>query len=147
MKPIILALCAMLCYASANVLYEAKLTKVNTFVVLSGWYAIMLPISLFVLGGLRITKQTLGTPSREQMIFIVLTALIWFAADSFFTSAYTAGGTLIAVTSITVMFPAFASVIKYYTSGHTPNGYQIAGYLLAVGAVTLIIRGSQVPQH
>jgi drug/metabolite transporter (DMT)-like permease len=146
-KPVLFAICAMLCYATANVLYELRLSKVNNIVVLCGWYAAMLPVALVILMGLRLGKTPVVWPGREHIPMIILTAVIWFIADSFFTGAYTSGGTLITVTSITIMFPAFAALIKYYASGHTPNWYQISGYLLAVGAVMLILKGSELAHN
>ena len=146
MKPVLFAICAMVIYAISNVLYEARIAKFTNFSILFLWSALMLPMALVALGGMKITGQPIALPTKAEIPIILVTAILFFAADAFFTGAYGAGGTIMTVTSITIMFPAFATVIRYYSTGHTVNLYQVSGYLMAVGAVLLIQKGSQVTQ-
>jgi drug/metabolite transporter (DMT)-like permease len=67
-----------------------------------------------------------------------------FIADSFFFSAYANNAEAFTVSSIALMFPAAASLMKYVWTHQVPNRYHIAAYLIAVVAVVLAEKGNAV---
>jgi len=79
-----------------------------------------------------------------MLLFAFAIGVIYFVADFSYISAFTAaGGSVMAVSTILIMTPVFSSLVKYvYTGGALPNGYQIAGYVLAVVAIYLIGKGN-----
>ena len=76
----------------------------------------------------------------------ILAAVVFFFADYFYIGAYTSGGSLLAVTTLVVLFPAIAQLIKFAWVGGSPNYFHMFGYLLAAIAVVLIGKGSAVVQ-
>lgn len=141
-KPVIYALLAMMLYATQNVVLEQKLSKYHTIALLVYFYGVLLPVSAIVLMTLKITGQNPAMPSGNGIIIAILAGLIYFFADYFFIGAYTNGGDLLTITSIVVMFPVFASIVKYFWVGGLPNTYQVAGYFLAVLSVVFVNKGS-----
>jgi hypothetical protein len=69
---------------------------------------------------------------------------VFFIADGFFFSAYTNNADAFTVSSIAVMFPAVASLLKLVWTGQLPNRYHIAAYVVAVIAVVLSERGNEI---
>jgi drug/metabolite transporter (DMT)-like permease len=145
MKPVIYVLLAAIIYAFQNVLFEQKLAKYNTIVLLVYFYVTLLPLALISLSYLKISGQTIVAPSGITILGVILIGSLYFFADYFYIGAYTNGGTVLTVTSIMIMFPVFASAIKYFmTGGSFPNIYLIIGYLLAAVSVLFVAKGSMV---
>lgn len=144
MKPVIYALLALILYAFQNVLLEQKLSKYSTVAIMVYFYITLLPLALVSLFYLKVSGQTVLAPSGVTILAAILIGSLYFFADYFYIGAYTSGGSVLTVTSIVIMFPVFASVIKYFWTGGVPNAYQVFGYLLAVAAVLLISKGSLV---
>jgi len=142
MKPVLFACLAVLLYSSQNVILEQKLAKYHTVTILVYFYIVMLPVTLGWIAGLKITKQPFVAPSGIAILIALGVGLVYFFADFFFVGAYTSGGSVFSVTTIVIMLPVFASVIKYFWVGGLPNLYQIAGYILAFFAVFLVTKGS-----
>jgi drug/metabolite transporter (DMT)-like permease len=144
MKPIIMAIVALFLYAFQNVFLEQKLAKFSVFVILSYSYLIMLIISssawFLSVSVIDKTKQNL-TPVGWEAGAIFFLGVIFFVADSCYIGAYTNGGNVYTVTSIVIMFPIFASLIKLFWVGGLPNRWQVAGYILAVIATLMVIKG------
>ena len=151
-KATLYAIFAPIVYALANVVLEHKLSKYNNLTLMVIYCAVILGLAsimrLFVkdVGG---SSQILGFPAGGDLFFLVLLGCIFFVADYFFVGAYTNGGDLVTITILTLLFPVFASLFKFagsfFIKGmvHTPpNMWQICGYLLAVLAVLLVVRGS-----
>jgi len=42
------------------------------------------------------------------------------------------------------MFPAAASLMKYFWTGQVPNRYHLAAYAIAVAAVALAEKGNEI---
>ncbi|OHA08252.1 MAG: hypothetical protein A3A44_00450 [Candidatus Sungbacteria bacterium RIFCSPLOWO2_01_FULL_60_25] len=89
-------------------------------------------------------RNLLRFPTGALLIFAFLFGVVYFFADFSYISAFTAaGGSVMTVTTILMMTPVFSSLVKYfYTGGGLPNGYQIAGYVLAVAAVYVVGKGN-----
>jgi len=142
MKPVIFACLALMFYAVQNVFLEQKLAKYSTFSILLYMYLVMLPLVLICLAALRIKKQPILTPSGIAIGITLGCGLLYFFADYFYVGAYTSGGSVLMVTTIVIMFPIFASIVKYFWTGGLPNFYQVAGYILAFFAVLLVAKGT-----
>ena len=142
MKPIYHALISVVLYALHNVILEQKLSKYSTIILLIGFYSVMLPVAISHLYVLKSAGQSFLIPNNKTILLIASLALVYFVADYFFMSAYTNGGDILTITTIVIMFPIFASIIKFFWVGGVPNLYQVSGYVLAVISVILVTKGS-----
>ena len=141
MKPVIFVLLALGLYSFQNVLFEQKLTRLNTFSVLVYSYLVMLP---FALVGLFFVKPVAGAdvmPTGSTLAIIAFVGTCWFLADALYIGAYAAGGDMFTITSIMIMLPLGGTIIRYFWVGGLPNRYQMVGYACAAIAVLLIVKG------
>jgi len=143
-KPIVYAFLAMWLYAFSNVVIEIKLAKYTTMALLLYWYFTLAPLAVAGLGYMYMSGQKIVVPSGGDAGLAILAAAVFFFADYFYIGAYTNGGSLLAVTTMLVLFPAIAQLIKFAWVGGSPNYYHMFGYLLAALAVILISKGSAV---
>ncbi len=141
MKPIWLALCALVMWALQNVFLDVKLSRFSQIAILLELYLVMLPLALAAWLYMRATHQPIVAPQGWMLVLVLLSGAMYFAADYCFVSAYTSGGHLLAVSTIVVLFPLFSSIIRFLWVGGTPNRYHLAGYLLAGIAVVLLGKG------
>ena len=147
MKPIWLALCALVMWALQNVFLDVKLSRFSEIAILLELYLVMLPLAFVGWLYMRGTHQTVVAPQGWMLVLVLLSGVMYFAADYCFISAYTSGGHLLAVSTIVVLFPIFSSIIRYLWVGGTPNRYHLAGYLLAGMAVLLLGKGELVARQ
>jgi len=136
------ALLATLLYAVANVLIEHKFAKLNSLTIML-FYAV--PIFFFGLVGRQIigpSDPSLTLPVGSEMILLIILGLIIAGADYFYISAYTNKGGLLTITSILAMMPVVASLLKFALTRAWPNWWEVGGYLLALGAVLMVAKGS-----
>lgn len=141
-----LAMVAVFLYAIQNVALELSLAKENTFKLLVIMYTIMWPMAL---AAWWYTSDTEGlrflTDDTSKLGLIAVIGIVYFFADTSFVSAYTvAEGNVLTITTIVIMFPLFATLIKYVLSGSIPNIYQLGGYLLGAVAAWLMPYGEQI---
>lgn len=141
-RPVVYAFLAMWLYAFSNVLIEVKLAKFTTVSLLLYWYFTLLPLAVALYGIMYFTGQKIVMPSGSYAAMAIAAAVVFFFADYFYIGAYTSGGSLLAVTTLVVLFPAIAQLIKSVWVGGDVNYYHIAGYVLAALAVVLISKGS-----
>ncbi len=146
MKPTHFALCALIFYAIQNVLVKHKLSDVSPLANLICFYASLLVISLPLL----LAREPLGLaitfPTKVHLPYILLCALLIYIADYFYFSAYHAKGSVLLVTTLVVLFPAFASLIDYlFFTRLMPSLWQGVGYVLAVIAVICVAYGTPEP--
>ena len=141
MKPALLAIAAMVLYASQNVMMEQKLSKFSTPALLTIMYAVMFPLVLARLATMKALGEEINFPMGDALFYALLSGAIYFIADYAFVGAYTNGGSVMLVSTIVVTFPVFAAIIKYVMYGHTPNMYQVVGSVLAFAAVFLVTFG------
>jgi hypothetical protein len=149
-KTIIYAFIAMWLYALQNVVLEVRLAKYSTIGLLVCWYFTLAPLGLAALAWLRYTGQPLTLPARADLGMVVAAGALFFVADLFYIGAYTgshaSGGGLLAITTMLVLFPAIAQIIKFAWVGGRMNWWHAAGYLLAAVAVLLISKGSSLQE-
>lgn len=143
-KPVVYAFLAMWLYAFSNVVIEVKLAKYTTMALLLYWYFTLAPLAVAGLGYMYLSGQKIVVPGGSDAWMAIAAAVVFFFADYFYIGAYTSGGSLLAVTTLVVLFPAIAQLIKFVWVGGSPNYYHLAGYLLAAIAVVLISKGSAV---
>lgn len=143
-KPVVYAFLAMWLYAFSNVVIEVKLAKYTTMALLLYWYFTLAPLAVAGLGYMYLSGQKIVVPHGSDAWMAIAAAVVFFFADYFYIGAYTSGGSLLAVTTLVVLFPAIAQLIKFAWVGGSPNYYHLVGYLLAAIAVVLISKGSAV---
>jgi len=141
-RPVLYAFAAVCLYALQNVLLEVKLSKYSTMGLLVYWYFTLAPLAVAGLGYLYLTGQNLTLPSRADAPIVIAVGALFFVADLFYVGAYTSGGSLLAITTLVVLFPAIAQLIKFTWVGGRINYYHLVGYILAALAVILIGKGS-----
>src|SRR6266571_8672581 len=130
MKQVIYACIAVLFYALGNVITEQKLKSYTQFGTMIYCY---LPMVVMTLGALAIMKyrgQAISFPEGDALYVAGLIAIVFFIADGFFFSAYTNNADAFTVSSIAVMFPAAASLMKFLWTREIPNRYHIAAYAI-----------------
>lgn len=143
-RPVIYAFLAMWLYAFQNVVIEVRLSKYTTMALLLYWYFTLAPLAVAGLGYMYLSGQNITMPNRSDTMLIVAVGAMFFLADLFYVGAYTNGGSLLAITTLVVLFPAIAQLIKFAWVGGSPNYYHLFGYLLAATAVILISKGSAI---
>lgn len=142
MKPVIFAVLATLCYAAANLIMDQRFAKYNNLTVMV-CYSLVIFLSASLLRQITKTNDpSFNFPQGSSLVWVVIMGLIFTAADYFYIGAYTNGGSLMTVTSIIVMFPVFAGVLKYLWTGDSPNGWQVGSCLVAIVAVLMAAKGS-----
>jgi drug/metabolite transporter (DMT)-like permease len=146
MKSVIFACLAVMLYAISNVIIEQKLSKFSTVSILLCSYPLFLLISLVWLNSQKLSGATTTWPTRDLLLFVLLNAAFWFLADALFIGAYTNGGSLMTITTIVVMFPIFASLLKFLMTRNPPSLWHIAGWILAAVAVILVTKGELTTQ-
>ena len=144
MKQVIYACIAVLFYALGNVITEQKLKNYTQFATMTYCYLPMLVMTMGALALMKSRGQTIAFPEGKALYGAGLIAIVFFIADSFFFSAYTNNADAFTVSSIAVMFPAAASLMKFVWTGQLPNRYHIAAYVVAVIAVVLSERGNEI---
>lgn len=144
MKPVLFSCMAVLLYALGNVITEQKLKAYTQFGTMLYCYLPMIALTFGALAWKKIDGQAIILPSESGLYFAGMIAIVFFLADTFFFSAYTNNADSITVSSIVLLFPAAASLMKYLWTGQTPNRYHIAAYVVAIVAVVLAERGNQM---
>ena len=86
---------------------------------------------------MKFRNQPIAFPEGNGLYAAGVIALVFFIADTFFFSAYTNNADAFTVSSIVLMFPAAASLMKFLWTREIPNRYHIAAYLFV--AALLIV--------
>ena len=144
MKPVVYACIAVLFYALGNVITEQKLKSYTQFGTMIFCYVPMVGMTLAALAIMKTSGKAISFPQGDAVYVAGLIAVVFFIADGFFFSAYTNNADAFTVSSIAVMFPAAASLMKFLWTGQLPNRYQIAAYAVAVIAVILAEKGNEI---
>ena len=144
MRQVIYACIAVLFYALGNVITEQKLKPYTQFATMIYCYVPMVVMTFGALAIMKSRGQTVSFPEGGALYFAGLIAIVFFIADTFFFSAYTNNADAFTVSSIAVMFPAAASLMKFLWTGQLPNRYHLAAYAVAVLAVVLSEKGSEL---
>ena len=144
MKQILYAFGAVLFYALGNVITEQKLKPYTQFGTMIFCYIPMVAMTATALGVMKARGTTIALPSGSAIYFAGLIAIVFFIADTFFFSAYANNADAFTVSSIAVMFPAAASLMRFFWTRELPNRYHIAAYLVAIIAVVLSEKGNEL---
>jgi hypothetical protein len=136
------AFIAMALYALQNVLLEVRLAKYSALGLMVYWYFTLAPLALLGIGAMYLSHQPVKMPSFADGGIAIAIGIMFFVADYFYISAYTGGGKLMAITTLTVMVPIIAQLIKMAWAGGSFNRYHVIGYVLAAAAVLLINKGN-----
>ena len=142
MKSYIYALIGTVMYAVTGVVIEQKLEKFNTTALVLLFTLPMIPIALVVLWFQKASNHKIDFPAGSALWIVMALGVIYFFADYFFLGAYTAGGNVVTISTILLIAPAVAAIIKYFIDGGKPNLYQISGYALVVVAMILLAKGN-----
>ena len=134
----------MLFYALGNVITEQKLKPYTQFATMLYCYVPMVAMTGAALGIMKFREQTIAFPDGKALYAAGLIAIVFFIADGFFFSAYTNKADAFTVSSIAVMFPAAASLMRFAWTGQLPNRYHIAAYVVAIIAVALSEKGNEL---
>ncbi|HLC44970.1 MAG: hypothetical protein A2722_01280 [Candidatus Doudnabacteria bacterium RIFCSPHIGHO2_01_FULL_50_11] len=143
MKSIFYALTGTIMYAVTGVVIDLKLDKFSTVALELLFILPMLPIALIWLATQRATGQQVLYPLGTALWITMGLGVVYFFADYFYLGAFTSGGDVMTISSIILIVPAVAALIKFLWVGGYPNMYQIAGYVLIAIAMVLITKGSQ----
>ncbi|MDD2657807.1 MAG: hypothetical protein PHD04_04090 [Candidatus Pacebacteria bacterium] len=141
-KPVVFSLLAMLCYAVVNVLFEQKFAKFNNLTLMCVYLVPMLLVGVVGRSMTSTSDPSFDFPTGMSLAILIALGFIYAAADYFYIGAYTSGGELLTVSSIVVMYPIVSSLIKFVLTQGLPNAWQVSGYVLAVGAMLLVAKGS-----
>jgi drug/metabolite transporter (DMT)-like permease len=144
MKQVIYACLAVLFYALGNVITEQKLKPYTQFATMLYCYVPMVAMTAGALGIMKFREQTIVFPNGKALYVAGLIAIVFFIADGFYFSAYTNNADAFTVSSIAVMFPAAASLMRFAWTGQLPNRYHIAAYVVAIIAVALSEKGNEL---
>jgi len=146
-KPILYTCIAVLFYALGNVITEQRLKSYTQFGIMMYCYVPMLALTFAALVFMKFRNQPIAFPEGNGLYAAGVIALVFFIADTFFFSAYTNNADAFTVSSIGLMFPPAASLMKFLLTREIPNRYHIAAYLFAVAAVALAEKASEFRQH
>jgi drug/metabolite transporter (DMT)-like permease len=144
MKQVIYACLAVLFYALGNVITEQKLKPYTQFATMLYCYVPMVAMTAGALGIMKFREQTIVFPNGKALYVSGLISIVFFIADGFYFSAYTNNADAFTVSSIAVMFPAAASLMRFAWTGQLPNRYHIAAYVVAIIAVALSEKGNEL---
>ena len=142
MKPALLALGSMLCYAVINFLIEKNFSKYHSLTIVAVYASVLALGALTVRALIKDEDQVYDFPTGLNMLILISIGLIFLVGDYFLVSAYTCGGSIMTVTSISILVPVFGSILKYAFTKQLPNIWQFAGYGFAAVAVMLVIKGN-----
>lgn len=134
----------MFCYAIGNVLLELKFSKANTFTLVACYAAVITTTCLIGRFFTKTSDPSFDWPRGDMFLLVIALGLIMTAGDYFYVAAYTNKGSLMTVAGIVVMFPVFASIVKFAVTRTVPNWWQVAGYACAAIAVALVTKGSAI---
>jgi drug/metabolite transporter (DMT)-like permease len=144
MKSILFVVVAMMLYALSNVLLEQKFSKYNTFTLMVCYVSVILVVAVIGRQTTLSGDESFNFPQGAEFALVILLGLIMATADYLYVAAYASGGDLMTISSIVVMFPVFASIVKFAMTRELPNAYQIVGYTFAVVAVLCVSKGATV---
>lgn len=143
MKAVIFSLIAMVFFAVSNTMLEMKFSKYNNLTLMSAYSFVICVFATTTRLVVKNEDPSFLFPTGTNLLLLFVMGFLFAIADFFYVGAYTNGGSLLTVTSITIMFPVFASIIKFMIEKQAPNKWQIAGYILAVCSILLVVKGNK----
>ena len=144
MRQVVYACLAVILYALGNVIIEQRLKPFTQFGIMAYCYVPMVFMTFGALAFLKARGKAISFPTGDALYAAGLIAIVFFLADTFFFSAYTNNADAFTVSSIVLMFPAAASLMKFFWTGSVPNRYHLAAYAMAVVAVVLAEKANDI---
>ncbi len=143
MHPSVLALISVLCYSMAAVILEQKLAAYNSLLIVAavGGTVCMFSLANFTLHGGFAEPTTF--PSGVLLWWLLAACVFWYFADTFYVRSFTSGGSLHSITTIMLLLPVIAAVIRLGWIVEAPSFYQLGGYALVSAGTLLVIYGDQ----
>lgn len=139
MKPLALALGSVVINAFSNVLIQRKLVTVSPLVNMLGMYASGLAVTMILFVVWRMRGGTVGTIPRDWYGSVVVLGIAGVMAGVFFFSSYAKGGTLLMVTTVTVLLPVCAALIDLAIAGNWLTMRHVIAWILVAIAVFLVM--------
>lgn len=139
------AIGAVLFYAMVNLIIERKLSHISA---LGNMVFLYLGLTAMVVPLVLLQNQfglTLTMPQKNHTWVILACALLFFAADFCYFSAYKSGGSLLMISTTVALFRVVASAMHAGLGYGMPSGRQIIGWVLAVVAVILVSQHERPP--
>ncbi len=138
MKPVLFAIAAIVFYAAENVFIERKLANVSpaALMVLLSLQVVLLGIPFLLLQ--RHAGDGFAMPQAGQWRFVLVCGALLACADFCYFSAYKNGGEIMKITTIAILLPVAASVVKFLMGGGMPSLTQLAGWAFAAVGVVLV---------
>src|SRR5437870_542068 len=112
MKSIVYALIGTVLYAVTGVVIEQKLEKFNSTSLVLLFCLPIVPIALSILFFQKVGGHDLKFPSGAAFWIVMLLGIIYFFADYFYIGAFTAGGDVVTISTIILIVPAIAAIMK-----------------------------------
>ena len=140
MRPILLAIAGMTIYALTGLFIEQKLGKYSIAAVVLLFVAPMVVVSAIWLAVQR-QYGPVSFPRGGLLWLTLLVGVLYFVADYFYIGAFKAGGSAVVISTIAILAPVITAMGSHALGGAWPNGWQIAGYVMAASAVVLLAKG------
>jgi drug/metabolite transporter (DMT)-like permease len=144
MKQVIYVSVAVILYALGNVMIDERLKPYTQFGIMAYSYVPMVVMTFAAIAVLKLQDKRISFPTGNALYVAGMIGIVFFVADTFFFTAYHNNADAFTVSSIVLMFPAAASLMKYFWSGSVPNRYHLAAYAVAVLAVILAEKGNDI---
>ncbi len=139
MKPLVLALVSVVIHAFTNVLIQRKLIAVSPLINVLAMHASALAVGMVLFVIWRVRGGTVGIIPHDWYGFVAILGIATVTAGLFFFSSYTKGGTLLMVTTVTVLLPVCVALIDLVIAGNWPTLRHIIAWILAATAVFLVM--------
>ena len=144
MNPSALALLSVLCYALAAVILEQKLAGYSTALLVA---TVSATVCVFSLANHYVVQGSLGTPiafpQGPLLWWLAAACVAWYFADTFYVGSFAHGGSLHSITTIMLLLPVIAALIRLAWIAEAPAFYQITGYAFVSAGTLLVIYGDQ----
>ena len=144
MKQVVYVSVAVILYALGNVMIDERLKPYTQFGIMAYSYVPMVVMTFGAIAVLKLQDKRISFPTGNALCVAGMIGIVFFVADTFFFTAYNNNVDAFTVSSIVLMFPAAASLMKYFWSGSVPNRYHLAAYAVAVLAVILAEKGNDI---
>jgi len=138
-KAIVCALLATFCYTGDTVITDAKLAKVNTWVVTFLMGVVALVISSAVLAFYRITNKEIEMPNVGQLGWLAAFLLLSYFADVFHFTAMQNHIGVVPLCFAYALMPVIGAVYEAFFKGQLPDARTTIAWLLGTISIWLIL--------
>lgn len=134
------ALSSLFLAAIGNVIIERKLAHISplVFMLLTDFGLTILVFCIIMF--CRVSGAHFIGPQGNEYWFLAAWIVVSFFSGFFFLSAYHKGASLMMMTTMVMLLPVFAALIKIGIGGSTPSLREIVAWVFATIAVLLASR-------